>query len=188
MKKEYEWKKQVVWDARGSPKLNHLAFDDDMIIFCKTEMRTLQIVSSTLEGYEAVPGQKINKGKSALNIHKGVSNGTMVMAEVTTGILRGEFPFNYLGCPIFYMREKKDFFQQLMNKIANKLQGWKRKLLSYGGKAVLIQHVLQSIPIHSLSVMNPPLNVLNTLQKALAQFFWSSRIGEKGRHWVRWQE
>lgn len=112
----------------------------------------------------------------------------MVLAEVTTGILRGEFPFNYLGCPIFYMKKKKDFFQQLMDKIANKLQGWKGKLLSYGGRAVLIQHVLQNIPIHCLSVMNPPLNVLKTLQKALAQFLWSSRIGERGRHWVRWRE
>ncbi|XP_047260900.1 secreted RxLR effector protein 78-like [Capsicum annuum] len=54
---------------RGSPKLNHLAFADDMIILCKAEMRTLQMVSSTLEGYEVVSGQKINKGKSALYIH-----------------------------------------------------------------------------------------------------------------------
>lgn len=72
---------------RESPKLNHLAFANDMIILCKPEMRTLQMVSSILEGYEAVSGQKINKGKSALYMQKGVSNGTVVIAEVTTGIL-----------------------------------------------------------------------------------------------------
>lgn len=74
---------------RGSPKINHLAFVDDMIILCKTEMRTLQMVSSTLERYEEVSGQKINKGKSTIYMYKEVSNGNMVMEEVTTGILRG---------------------------------------------------------------------------------------------------
>lgn len=35
--------------------------------------------------------------------------------------------------------------------------------------------------------MSPPLNVLNTIKRMLAQFFWSSKIGEKGKHWVNWQ-
>lgn len=35
--------------------------------------------------------------------------------------------------------------------------------------------------------MNPPMNVINTIQKIFAQFFWSSCIGGKERHWVRWQ-
>lgn len=94
---------------RGSPKINHLAFADDMIILCKLEIGTLQMVIDTLEKYERVSGQKINKGKSSLHKHKTVSNGTIVIAEVptgilievSTGILRLEFPFNYLGCLIF---------------------------------------------------------------------------------------
>lgn len=91
-----------------------------------------------------------------------------VTAEVATGILRKEFRFTYLGCPIFYMRKKKDYYQQLMNKITGKVQIWKGKLLSYRRRVVLIKHVLQSIPIHYLSVMNPLLNVLNSIQRVLA--------------------
>lgn len=32
---------------RGSPKINHLAFADDMIILCKAELRTMQLVAET---------------------------------------------------------------------------------------------------------------------------------------------
>ncbi|XP_047270318.1 uncharacterized protein LOC124899469 [Capsicum annuum] len=107
---------------RGSPKINHLAFVEDMVIMCKVDLHTLQLVTSTLDRYERVSSQKINKEKSVLYLHGRVSNGVVVMAEVATGILRREFSFNYLGCPIFYMRKKKVYYQQLMNRISNKIQ------------------------------------------------------------------
>ncbi|KAF3647189.1 hypothetical protein FXO37_20085 [Capsicum annuum] len=75
---------------------------DDMIILCKTNP-----VSESLENYEKTSGQRINKEKSAIYLHKDVSPGVVVMAEVATSILRKDFPFVYLGCPIFHMRKKK---------------------------------------------------------------------------------
>lgn len=74
----------------------------------------------------------------------------------------------------------------MIQRIGAKIQAWKGKLLSYGGRAILIKHVLQSTHIHCLSVMNPPNNVLMQVQKMMAQFFWSSCIGGKGRHWTKW--
>ncbi|WMV24703.1 hypothetical protein MTR67_018088 [Solanum verrucosum] len=173
---------------RGSPKVNHLAFADDMIILCKAEIGTMQMVNGVLERYEKMSGQKINKEKSAIYLHDKVSQGDVVVAEVATGILRKEFPFTYLGCPIFYRRKQKAYYQQMINRISTKLQAWKGKLLSYAGRAILIKHVLQSIPVHCLSVMNPPSNVISTIQKMMTQFFWSSCMGGKGRHWTSWSK
>lgn len=135
---------------RGSPKLNHLVFVDDMIILCKAEMRTMQLVADVLRKYENTLGQKVNKDKNTIYMHHNVQHRDVVVAEVALGIKRKDFPFNYLGCPIFYKRKQKLFYQQLINRISSKLQGWKRKLLSYGGRAILIKHVLQSIPIYCL--------------------------------------
>lgn len=72
------------------------------------------------------------------------------------------------------------------DKVMDKLQAWKGKLLSIGGRAVLISYVLQSMPIHLLSAVNPPLYVLNRLHKIFAQFFWSNTVGSKSRHWASW--
>lgn len=148
---------------RGSPKINYFSFADDMIILCKAYLTTLQVVAGTLERYETVSGQKVNKEKSAIYFHKRLSQGVVVMAKVDIAILRKEFSFTYLIIPIFHMKKNKLFYQSIMNKISTKLQGWKGKILSYGGRAVLTKHVLQRIPIHYLSVMNPLLNVMNTI-------------------------
>lgn len=51
---------------RGSPKLNHLAFADDTIILSKDEVRTMQLVAGTLQKYENISGQKVNKDKSVI--------------------------------------------------------------------------------------------------------------------------
>lgn len=46
---------------RESPSINHLAFVYDMIILCKAEVGTMKIVDDTLDQYERIFGQKINK-------------------------------------------------------------------------------------------------------------------------------
>lgn len=103
----------------------------------------------------------------------GVSRGEEVVEEVPTWILRKEFPFTYLGCPIFYRRKQKAYDQKMIQRVGSKIQAWKGKILSYGGRAILIKHVLQSTPIHCLSVMNSPMNVLHQVQRMIAQFFWT---------------
>lgn len=58
-------------------------------------------------------------------LHKRVSYGVVAMEKVITGILRKEFPFTYLGCPIFHMRKEKYYYQGLIDRINGKLQNWK---------------------------------------------------------------
>nr|XP_016434507.1 PREDICTED: uncharacterized protein LOC107760901 [Nicotiana tabacum] len=124
-----------------------------------------------LRAYEAASGQLVNKSKSAIYMHHSTSMEIITKVERITGIGRQKFPFTYLGCPIFYARRKMKYYQGLINKVMDKLQAWKGKLLSIGGRAVLIYHVLQSMPIDLLSVVNPPNNVISKLHKIFAQFF-----------------
>ncbi|XP_070020448.1 uncharacterized protein [Nicotiana sylvestris] len=48
------------------------------------------------------------------------------------------------------------------------------KLLSVGGRATLIKHILQSQPIYLLSVVEPPKPVFKQLETYMARFFWGS--------------
>ncbi|KAH0772342.1 hypothetical protein KY290_016323 [Solanum tuberosum] len=48
---------------RGSLKLNHMAFADDMIIMCKADVGTMKLISDTLREYEDISGQKCQEGK-----------------------------------------------------------------------------------------------------------------------------
>ncbi|XP_060216572.1 uncharacterized protein LOC132644044 [Lycium barbarum] len=109
-----------------------------------------------LHEYELDSGQNINVDKSAFYMHKNVPSELSQEVKHTTGFTKGEFPFTYLGCPIFHARKQKLFYKEVMKKVRDKLHAWKGKLLSFGGKAVLISSVLQSIPIYLLSAMVPP--------------------------------
>nr|XP_009595805.1 uncharacterized protein LOC104092031 [Nicotiana tomentosiformis] len=104
-----------------------------------------------------------------------------------TEFIKGEFPFTYLGCPIFYTGRRKDYYNDLMKNVKAKLHSWKGKLLSYGGKSTLISSVLQSMPMHILSVIDPPNNVIEQLHKAFVRFFWSTKEEGRSRHWTKWQ-
>ena len=52
----------------------------------------------------------------------------------------------YLGNPSFHGRMKLELYQQAIDKIGAKLEGWKTKQLSFVGRTVLAQLVLASIP------------------------------------------
>jgi len=171
---------------KWSPKINHLAYADDMIIFSSSDETSLMLIMQVLKAYETASGQLVNKTKSAVYLHHLTDMEVVSKVERITGIHRNDFPIIYLGCPIFYARRKLEFYQPLITKVMDKLQSWQGKLLSVGGRAVLISHVLQSMPMHLLSAVNPPKYVINRLHKLFAQFFWSSTVGGTSRHWASW--
>ncbi|XP_075077112.1 uncharacterized protein LOC142163864 [Nicotiana tabacum] len=130
-----------------------------------------EALSRVLSEYEVASGQLINKSKSVVYMHHSAPKRVVNKVQRITGISRQDFPFIYLGCPIFYTRRKMDHYQGLITKVMDKLQSWKGKLLAIGGRAILISHVLQSMPIHLLSAVNPPPYIINKLHKMFAQYF-----------------
>lgn len=67
------------------------------------------------------------------------------------GIRQGNFSFTYLGCPVFYGRKNRSYFEELVRKVARRILMWLNRFLSFGKKFILVNHVLQSIPIYFLS-------------------------------------
>ncbi|XP_047261007.1 uncharacterized protein LOC124894352, partial [Capsicum annuum] len=115
-----------------------------------------ELIMEVLTKYEKASGQKVNKEKSAVYMHHLADPVVMERVQLVTGISRQEFPLTYLGCPIFYSKRNMSFYSDLIQKVLGRLQSWKGKLLSHGGRAVLICYVLQSMPIHLLSAVDPP--------------------------------
>ncbi|XP_070014295.1 uncharacterized protein [Nicotiana sylvestris] len=171
---------------KWSLKINHLVYADDMIIFSSSDETSLMLIMQVLKAYENASGQLVNKTKSVVYLHHLTDMEVVSKVERITCIHRNDFPIIYLGCPIFYARRKLEFYQPLITKVMDKMQSWQGKLLSVGGRAVLISHVLQSMPMHLLSAVNLPKYVINRLHKLFAQFFGSSTVGGTSRHWASW--
>lgn len=72
-------------------------------------------------------------------------------------------------------------------RLEKKTSGWKCKLLSYGGKVILIKHVLQALPAYTLAAMNPPKGTFKLMERHLARFFWGTSNDKQRNHWYAWE-
>ena len=57
----------------------------------------------------------------------------------------------YLGLPVYMGKSKVQTFTYLNERVWKRIQGWKDKLLSRVGKAVLIKATAQAIPTYAMS-------------------------------------
>ncbi|XP_075096138.1 uncharacterized protein LOC142174244 [Nicotiana tabacum] len=115
---------------KWSPKINHLAYADDMIIFSSSDETSLMLIMQVLNAYEAASVQLVNKTKSAVYLHHLTVMEVVSKVESITGIHRNDFPIIYLGCPIFYARRNLEYYQPLITKVMDKLQSWLHKLFA----------------------------------------------------------
>lgn len=69
----YKW---YFMNGQG-PKINHLYFVDDTIIFCTSIKYSLQLTLKTLIQYEKVFGQLINKSKSRFTMSPSTTQSTI---------------------------------------------------------------------------------------------------------------
>lgn len=99
-------------------------------------------------------GQLVNKSKSCFLVAPRTPLAIIQDIKQITGYAHSKFPFTYLGSPIYTGKKLVALFNDLISKIAARIQNWQQgRMLSYGGKAVMIKSVLHSLPIHLLSVV-----------------------------------
>jgi len=90
------------------------------------------------------------------------------------------FPSNYLGLPISDKKLRKRDLLVWIEKIANKLPGWKAPLLSLAGRAVLVKAVLTAIPIYLLIALKVPKWFICSIDKIRRNFLWKGRKEANG--------
>ncbi|XP_060210633.1 uncharacterized protein LOC132637582 [Lycium barbarum] len=103
-----------------SPALLIIAAEDDTIIFSSADNQSLQMIMNTLQEYEKVSGQLINKSKSSFYMFSKVSHEVSQQVAIVTGFVRGQFPFTYLGVPITHARKRKVDYTELLKKVKDR--------------------------------------------------------------------
>jgi ribonuclease HI len=62
------------------------------------------------------------------------------------------------------------------------------RLLSAGGKDILIKSVAQAVPIYSMACFLLPKGLCDHINGLIRKFWWGSREGERKPCWVSWRE
>jgi hypothetical protein len=166
---------------------SHCLYADDIMLFCSGKTSCLNALKDLFVIYANTSGQLINAAKSTLYCG-GISQSRIHNMVNLLGFKVGSFPFNYLGVPIFKGRPKACYFFPIADKIKNKLSAWKASLLSIAGRVQLVQAVIQSMTIYSITIYSWPTSILKSIETWTRNFIWSGNIYQKKLVTVTWKK
>jgi hypothetical protein len=167
--------------------VSHLQYADDTICVGEASMENLWTLKAILRGFELASGLKVNFWKSCL---MGV-NVPPLFLESTCNFLNcklGAIPFLYLGLPVGANPRRCATWDPLIDHIRKRLQSWGNRYVSLGGRIVLINSVLNVIPIFYLSFMKMPATVIKKIVSIQRELLWGGLRGGRKMYWVSWKE
>jgi hypothetical protein len=144
--------------------------------------QNLKLILTTLE---QLSGLKINFHKSELFFFCEASDNAKVCADMF-GCGLGSFQINYLGISIHYQRLALVKWKLIEERLQKRLSIWKGKLLSLGGRLVLINAILTNMILYMLSFFHIPKGILNRLDYLRLRFFWQGDSEKKKYRLTKW--
>ena len=173
--------------APSAPSVNHLLFADDSLLFFKGGREGAEEFSNHLEIYCRASGQRINKDKSSIFFTKGCPQALRVMMKNILEVNNEALNDRYLGMPTDVGSSRYGTFKFLKDRVWSKVKGWMEKILSAGGKEVLIKLVAQDIPVYSMACFRLPRGLCEHINSLIRQFWWGSKQGKRKANWVSWE-
>ena len=165
--------------------LSILQYADDTIIFMDHYIEQATNMKLILCMFEQLSGLKINFHKSEFFCFSKAKEEENLYTQLF-GCELGSYPCRYLGLPMHYKKLNNADWKNIKERFEKKLSCWKGKMLSVGGRLVLINSILSSLPMFMLSFFEVPKGVLKKLEYFRSWFFWQNDQHKKKYRLVRW--
>ncbi|KAK2659394.1 hypothetical protein Ddye_005927 [Dipteronia dyeriana] len=145
-------------------QLTHLQFADDTLLFIEPSMESLLNVKRILRCFKLMSDLKINFHKSSL-VKIGKKKPSDEKWAKPFRCKLSSLPMIYLGLPLGENALRESLWNPVIKKVEDRLALWRRSLLSKGGRLVLINVVLSSLPTYYMLVFGVSVGVAKKIKR-----------------------
>lgn len=129
-----------------------------------------------------------NLDKASLLFSPNTDPAVRVIIRRDLNIMQVNNIDNYLGVPLAFGSFKKVHLRSINEKIEKRINSYNDCQPSQAGRAVLIQFVLQSIPLYYMGCFSLPKTFIHDFNMLLAKFWWSANSVKRKIHWRSWDK
>lgn len=111
--------------CRGCPALSHLFFADDLLLMGKATVSTTRTIKRVLDKFCEASGLNLNPTKSKVYFSK--TGGASLKGQISgiLGFAQTQTLGKYLGANLAHGRHNRELFNDTVDKIMARLNGWK---------------------------------------------------------------
>ena len=103
--------------SKKGPKLSHLFFADDSLLFCKANSVEWRQLTKLLEEYEIALGQKLNKDKTSIFFSRNTSPAKREEVTRLSSLNATNCYEKHLGLPTMVGRSKYKAFKGIKERV-----------------------------------------------------------------------
>ena len=118
--------------CRSCPKVTHLFFADDSLLFCGARSQECHKVVEILQQYEAASRQKVNTDKSSILFNHNTAHEARTHISEILGPMQDSRPNKYLGLSSVIGKSKIKCLQKLKKRWARNWSDGRKKYCQWG--------------------------------------------------------
>ena len=160
--------------ATHNPPQRISLYADDVALFIRPIAQEMNLTMDILATFGVASGLQTNLQKSCV-IPIRCEEEELEIVSTTLPCPTSSFPCTYLGLPISNSKLKKADLMLWIEKVENKLLGWKTSLMNMAGRVTWVRFVLTAVPIYVLIAIKVPKWFIRAINKLRRAFTWKGR-------------
>ncbi|KAL4644554.1 hypothetical protein ACB092_02G172800 [Castanea dentata] len=168
------------------PAFSNLFIADDLLLFARADSTNCRSVRDAIDEFCMVFGQKVNTTKSKVYFSSNIEREQRMELCNILGFRSTANLGSYPGFPLRHASSSNQDLSFIIDRVKQKLVGWKANLLSFAGHRILIQASISAIPSYVMQINHLPSRISDNLDRLSRNFLWGTCETKRKIHWIGW--